>query len=369
MRVVAEEIDASSLEVRTPDGGYSILLGCGLLDRLGELATGHGLGRKVVVATDTNVAPLYGEQVMAALRARDFDTSIAAMCAGEVHKGWASVSMFVDEFAHVGLARDGWVLALGGGVVGDTAGFAASIYMRGVPLVQIPTTLLAMADSSIGGKVGIDHPAGKNLVGAFKQPEFVIADLDVLATLSPIQISCGMAEIIKAAIIADPDLFSYLELIEPDELDYDFTLMRAMKVKRRIVETDPFEKGERANLNLGHTFGHAFESCTEYARPHGLAVAQGMVVAFNLAARLGMCDSAEEARLEKLLNKWGLPCGWGEPDLADEDAAKRVYTAMAADKKRRDGLIRLVLPEAIDKVALVSGTPQQLVFEALVQTQ
>ena len=357
------------LEVRAPDGGYSVLMGRGLLDRLGELASEHGLGRKVVVATDTNVAPLYGEQVMSALRARDFDVSIASMRAGEAHKSWASVSMFVDEFAHVGLARDGWVLALGGGVVGDTAGFAASIYMRGVSLVQVPTTLLAITDSSIGGKVGVDHPAGKNLVGAFKQPEFVVADLDVLATLPPIQISCGMAEIIKAGIIADPDLFSYLEQIEPDELDYVFTVMRAMEVKRRIVEADPLEKGERANLNLGHTFGHAFESCTGYARPHGVAVAQGMVVAFNLAARLSMCGSAEGVRLQKLLIKWGLPCSWGEPDLADEEAAKRVYTAMAADKKRRGGLIRLALPEAIGRVALVSGTPQHLILEALAQTQ
>lgn len=369
MNVTTEESAILRLDVNAPGGSYPVHMGLGLLGGLGELAAKHGLGRRVVVASDTNVAPLYGEQVISALQSAGFDAYIAAMPAGETHKTWDSVSMFIDDFAGAGLARDGWVLALGGGVVGDTAGFAASAYMRGVPLVQAPTTLLAMADSSIGGKVGVDHSAGKNLVGAFKQPEFVVADLAVLATLQPVEISCGMAEIIKAGIIADPDLFSYIERTEPEQLDYKFALMRALMVKRKIVEADPLEKGERAYLNLGHTFGHAFESCTGYERLHGTAVAQGMAVAFNLAAKLGMCDRKEGERLAKLLNKWGLSSHWGQPDLADEGAALRVYTTMAADKKRQAGIIRLVLPETVGRVTLVSGTSQELILEALAQTQ
>lgn len=369
MGLGTEESAVSCLKVSAPTGSYEVLVGHGLLSRIGELATKHELGRKVLVTSDTNVAPLYGEQVVNTLQRAGFEASLSVMAAGELHKRWDSVSMFVQEFARAGLARDGWVLALGGGVVGDTAGFAASVYMRGVPLVQVPTTLLAMADSSIGGKVGVDHPAGKNLVGTFKQPEFVVADLAALDTLPPVEISCGMSEIIKASIIADPELFAYLERTEPEHLHYSVALMRALEVKQRLVECDPLDKGERAYLNLGHTFGHAFESCSQYTRPHGLAVAQGIVVAFNLAQVLGICDPSEGERLKKLLDKWGLPSSWGPPDLGDESAPMRVYGAMASDKKKQAGAVRLVLPESVGKVTLVSGTPQELILEALALCQ
>lgn len=369
MNITAQVSTAIRLEVNAPGGSYPVLVGWGLLRSIGELAAAHGLGRQVVVVSDTNVTPLYAEQVTQALGAADFDATVTIMPAGEKHKTWDTVSRFIDQFAQAGLGRDGWVLALGGGVVGDTAGFAAATYMRGVPLVQVPTTLLAMADSSIGGKVGVDHSAGKNLIGAFKQPEFVVANLDVLTTLTPLDISCGMAEIIKAGIIADPELFSYLEQTEPGQVDYRYILRRALDVKRKIVEADPLEKGERACLNLGHTFGHAFESCTGYERPHGVAVAQGITVAFKLAAALGMCDPAEGERAVKLMGKWGLPSRWGQRDLADAGAAMRIYAAMASDKKKQNQVIRLVLPQAIGKVTLVSGTSRELIMEALVQTQ
>jgi 3-dehydroquinate synthase len=357
----------AELTVRTPSGRYSILLGHGLLYQVGKLAAERGLGRKVVIATDENVASLYGARSASALEVGGFQPHIVVMPVGEAHKHWGSVSLFVEGFLKAELDRSGWVMALGGGVVGDTAGFAASIYMRGVPLVQVPTTLLAMADSSIGGKVGVDHPAGKNLLGAFKQPELVVADLDALNTLSPLQVSYGMAEIIKAGVIGDPTVFELIERSDPQHLDYQTALLRAIDVKRKIVEADPYEAGSRALLNLGHTFGHAFESCTDYTRPHGVAVAQGMVVAFHLAHKLGMCSASDVERLELVLAKWRLPSKWGELDLAYEDAPERIYEAMLLDKKRRDGRIRLVLPEGIGKVAVVDGVAKEVIVQTLTE--
>jgi 3-dehydroquinate synthase len=363
---------AFRLPVGSQGDEYHIVLGRGVLDSLGELAVGSGLGRRVVVATDTNVARLYGEKVLASLERSGFEASLAAMPAGEEHKVWDTVHMLVDAFVSRGLDRSGWVLALGGGVVGDTAGFAAAVYMRGVPLVQVPTTLLAMADSSIGGKVGVDHPAGKNLLGAFKQPSVVVADLDTLATLSPEQVACGMAEVVKAGIIGDPALFALVERSSIGSLDYGEALRRAIVVKRGIVERDPHEMGERALLNLGHTFGHAFEQCTGYARLHGYAVSQGIAVAFRLARVLGMCDEEAAVRVETVLAKWGLPVRWGLPDLTTEPASERseqVWEAMKTDKKRLDGRLRLVLPEEIGRVRLVDGVPEAAIKQALMEAQ
>jgi shikimate kinase/3-dehydroquinate synthase len=362
------------IPVRTPGGEYSIMLGSGVMAELGERARGLGLGMRVVIASDTNVAPLYAERVVGVLEGSGFRASMAVMPAGEQHKSWESVEMFVEAFLDAGLDRGGWVAALGGGVVGDTAGFAASIYMRGVGFVQLPTTLLAMADSSIGGKVGVDHPRGKNLLGAFKQPALVVADLDMLASLPAEQIACGMAEVIKAGVIADPVLFELLEATDGRQTTYDQrltihdSLRRAIEVKRGTVERDPHEAGERALLNLGHTFGHAFEKCTGYNRPHGYAVAQGMVVAFRLAEALGMCDEASGERVERVLSKYGLPTRWGDPDLGGEDAVERVLGAMMLDKKRVDGRLRLVLPEAIGRVRLVDDAPEAAIKKALAET-
>ncbi|MEP6774231.1 MAG: 3-dehydroquinate synthase [Chloroflexota bacterium] len=368
------EVDtqADLIRVRTPGGEYSIVLGSGVMAELGERARELGLGRRVVVATDTNVAPLYAERVSAVLQGSGFQPSVAVMPAGERHKSWGSVEMFVEAFLDAGLDRGGWIAALGGGVVGDTAGFAASIYMRGVDFVQLPTSLLAMADSSIGGKVGVDHARGKNLLGAFKQPALVVADLDMLASLPAEQMACGMAEVIKAGVIADPVLFDRIDDGRPATYDrrlmiYD-SLRRAIEVKRGIVERDPHEAGERALLNLGHTFGHAFEKCTGYNRPHGYAVAQGMVVAFRLAQSLGMCDAASGERLERVLGKYGLPTRWGAPELGGEGAVERVWEAMMLDKKRVDGRLRLVLPEAIGRVRLVDDAPEAAIKKALAET-
>ncbi len=357
------------LMVSTPDGEYTVVLGHALLERLGELAGKEDLGRRVVVATDTNVAPLYADMALSSLAKAGFEPSLALMQAGEAHKNSDSVNLFVDNFLSAGVDRGGWIVALGGGVVGDTAGFAAAIYMRGLPLVQVPTTLLAMADSSIGGKVGVDHPGGKNLLGVFKQPLLVIADLGTLVTLPAEQLACGMAEIIKASIIADPTLFAFIEECDPNSFDRRSALYSAILVKRRIVEQDPHERGVRAHLNLGHTFGHAFEKCTGYSRLHGVAVAQGMVVAFRLAELLGLCDMAERVRLENILERWALPTRWGAPDLMRTQAIEQVWSAIFADKKRQDGQLRFILPERIGKVRIVNDVPASTVKKALAELQ
>jgi 3-dehydroquinate synthase len=323
----------------------------------------------VVVATDRNVSALYGEKVVSALADNEFDAHLVEMPAGEEYKTWESVEMLVEGFLKAGLDRSGWVLALGGGVVGDTAGFAASIYMRGVPLVQMPTTLLAMADSSVGGKVGIDRPEGKNLLGAFKQPRLVLADLDMLATLPHEQIACGIAEIIKAGVIRDPMLFSMIENNKPEWEKHDELLRRAIAVKREIVERDPYEVGDRALLNFGHTFGHAFERCTGYSRLHGFAVAQGMVAAARLAVSLNMCEASLEGQLRGVLEKWGLPVRWGGSDLTSEEDIDRVWEAMLVDKKRREDAPAFVLPEEIGRVRLVLGIREADVKRALRETQ
>ena len=365
----ALERPVTEIRVQSPQGDYPVLVGRGLLPKLGRLAAGKGLGSRVLVATDSVVGLLYGEQVVASLEAAGFQVTLATMPAGEQHKNWESVSLFVEAALDAGLDRGSWVLALGGGVVGDTAGFAASVYMRGVRFVQVPTTLLAMADSSIGGKVGVDHPRGKNLLGAFKHPALVVADLDTLLTLPPIQVACGMAEIIKAGVIGDSALFDYLEATGPAELDYEKALTAAILVKREIVQRDPEERGERALLNLGHTFGHAFEKRTGYSRLHGVAVAQGMALAFRLATTLGMCDPALETRVGRVLDKWGLPLRWGAPELSDVAEVERAYEAMLGDKKRVDGRMRLVLPEALGRVSVVEGVAEEAIKRALLEMQ
>jgi len=371
MHNLASTSHTKRLQVRAPEGSYEIVLGNGLLGQIGTLAAQLApvLGRKVVVASDDTVLPIYGDAVITSLRTAGFEPSTVVMPAGEQHKSMPSVDLFVEAFLDANLDRSGWVLAMGGGVVGDTAGFAASIYMRGVSLVQVPTTLLAMADSSVGGKVGVDHQRGKNLLGAFKQPRMVIADLDVLATLPQDQFACGMAEIIKAGVIADPTLFSLIEQSAPDDLNYRDALLRALAVKRDIVERDPYEAGARALLNLGHTFGHAFERCSGYTRLHGFAVSQGMVVAARVAGTLGFCTPSIEERLRGVLVKCGLPVRWGAPHLTGRETVDAVWEAMLVDKKRRDGVLSLVLPEAIGKVRLVAGVPEDVVKRVLRETQ
>ncbi len=335
-------LDNGALYVRSPaGGGYPIYVGGGLLNWLGTELESLGLARQVVVITNETVAPLYGEALVRRLPS----ANLIILRDGEAFKNLDTVGKIYDELLRLGADRSTTIIALGGGVVGDTAGYVAATYMRGVDFVQIPTTLLAMVDSSVGGKVGVDLPQGKNLIGAFKQPRSVIIDTDVLRTLPPLQWRCGMAEVLKHGLIARP------ALLNPDlwQLEAAEALVRqAVQVKIDVVEVDPYERGIRAHLNLGHTFGHAIEKATEYAIPHGEAVAIGIVKAARLSRNLGFIDDSLVERILKLMWRLGLPT-----DIALDP--ERWYAAMATDKKWKAGVSRLVVLKKLGQAAVVEG--------------
>ncbi len=348
-----------TIEVKTPTGDYDVTVGAGLLGRIGELLIQHGLKGKVAIVTDETVGPLHGETVSQALSDADLETAVVTMPAGEAYKTLDTVRALYDHLLDAGIDRSSTILALGGGVVGDTAGFVAATFMRGLPLVQVPTTLLAMVDSSIGGKVGVDLPRGKNLVGAFKQPSLVATDPDVLATVPIIDFVAGFAEVIKHAMIADPPLFEHIETQGWEPLPW--VLQRAIDVKRRVVEEDPFEQGRRAVLNLGHTFGHALEVLSDYELRHGFAVSIGLLAATRVALRLGLCAPELERRILGILVQYGLPLSFSGP------SPSQVWNAMAYDKKRVRNRLRFVLPRAIGDVMVTDEVPKDVVIDVLAQ--
>jgi 3-dehydroquinate synthase len=342
--------------------GYPVFIGEGVLDHLGNLIASRAGGRQVAVVTNDVLAGLYGQAVLAILHDAGLQPVLVRMPEGEQHKTLDTVRGLYEQFVHAGLDRHSLVVALGGGVVGDVAGFAAATYLRGVPLVQVPTSLLAMVDASVGGKVGVDLPGragGKNLVGAFKQPEFVLADPLLLETLPGPEFRAGLAEIVKHGIIAAPELFASLETRGPRSLAA--LLDDAVRVKVDIVQADPFERGIRAHLNLGHTFAHAIESVSGYRVRHGEAVATGLVAASFLAQALGMADETILPRVEQLLTRLGLPTRVPDDPAMTVD---RLMTGMGSDKKRRDGRLRFVLPGTIGDVAVVDDVAPDLVRTA-----
>ena len=333
------------LPVALPDGsGYDILLGSGLLAHVPALMQSRALTGDVVIVSDEHVARHWAQPLLEAFTAAGVSVALVTLPPGETYKNLASISKLYDEFLAAGLDRSGIVLALGGGVVGDMAGFAAATYLRGVRLVQMPSSLLAMVDASVGGKTGVDLPQGKNLVGAFKQPELVIIDTDLLATLPPEEFRNGLAEVIKHGVIADPELFAQLESVGPASLES--MIARALRVKIGVVQRDPFEMGERAHLNLGHTFAHAIERVSEYAVPHGQAVALGLIAAARLAANRGLCQPDVPQRVQGVVARLGLPT-----ELHDYEPAM-ILAAMNTDKKRKRGKIHFVLPRAIGDVGV-----------------
>ncbi len=348
------------LPVTTPDSdGYDILLGRGLLGELPRLLDKRGLRGRVAVVSDERVAPHWAGRIQQTLAAAERPFALITLPAGESHKNLATIARIYDELVAAHMDRSGVIVAVGGGVIGDMAGFAAATYLRGVAFVQAPTTLLAMVDASVGGKVGVDLPQGKNLVGAFKQPALVIIDPDVLSSLPASEFRHGLAEVIKHGIIGDPDLFAQLEGSGPESLES--LLARALRVKIAIVQRDPYEKGERAHLNLGHTFAHAFEQVSGYSIPHGQAVAAGLAACAALAAARGDCAPDLPARIVTVLERVGLPARF--PDL--DPAA--VLAAMSTDKKRQAGRLRFVLPHAIGRVALHDDVTAEQVLAVLGQ--
>lgn len=357
IELLESEAVVERIAVRTPTGSYEIHLGEGLLARVGELAWEQGLRGRGALVTNPTVGDLYASPVAESLREAGFEPVICQVPDGEAHKTLDTVRSLYDQFIAGGLDRYGAVLALGGGVIGDMAGFAAATYMRGVPLVQLPTTLLAMVDASVGGKVAVDHPRGKNLIGAFKQPELVVIDPLALATLDEADMRSGWAEVIKAGVIGSPSLFKHLEE-RGDEPSLP-VITEAIRVKVAIVEEDPYEKGRRAVLNLGHTFGHALELLSGFTLRHGEAVSIGLVAAVRTAVALGLCDDTVEGRLAALLQRFGLPTRYEGYEPVE------IWRAMATDKKKRGKKLRFVLPRAIGQVVVTDQVPQAVVLEVL----
>lgn len=352
---IAAEIIAlcgGALFVRTPDGGgYPIHIEREALRGIGQEAEALGLAGHVVLVANETIAPLYAERL-----ARDLpNANLIIVRDGEIFKNLETVRHVYDELLTLGADRNTTLIALGGGVIGDMTGYVAATYMRGVNLVQIPTTLLSMVDSSVGGKVGVDLPQGKNLIGAFKQPRSVIIDPDVLDTLPELQWRCGMAEVIKHGLIGRPSLLDEA-LWQPALAEH--LVRQAVQVKIDVVETDPYEMGIRAHLNLGHTFGHAIEKVTQYAVPHGEAVAIGIVKAALLSRNLGFIDDALVGQIQTMFWKIGLPT-----DIALD--SERWYTAMATDKKWKSGTSRLVVLKALGEAAVVEGVSREDILAVL----
>jgi 3-dehydroquinate synthase len=340
---------AQRLPVKSPTNEYEIVIEPGALAAFDPVA--YGLKGRTAVVTNTTLAPLYGEALARLIP----DAALITMLDGEAHKTLATVARLYGDFVRAGLDRSSTVIALGGGVVGDTAGFAAASYMRGVRLLQIPTSLLAMVDSSVGGKVGVDLPEGKNLVGAFKQPDAVLIDPDVLSTLPEREWRCGAAEAIKHALIADPGL---LDLIDTAG-DAEAMIARAVQVKVDIVQQDPYEQNVRAYLNFGHTFAHAIEQVSGYSWLHGEAVGVGMVAAARLSSVLGMLSVNNADQIEAIVARYGLPTRLGNLD------SEALYEAMATDKKWQGGHSRFVLLAGFGEPTLVKDVPPPLVVEVL----
>ncbi|MBM3880686.1 MAG: 3-dehydroquinate synthase [Verrucomicrobia bacterium] len=339
---------------------YSIRIGPGLCSRVGQECARLGLGRRCAVISDSNVAPRYAGVVEGSLRAAGFEPCVMTIPAGEPSKRLRHVEACYDRLAAHRLERKSFVAALGGGVVGDLAGFVAATYLRGVALVQVPTTLLAQVDSSVGGKVGVNLAAGKNLVGAFYQPGVVLCDLDTLGTLPDREYRAGLAEVIKYGIIYDAALFRRLErdldrLLDRDPDTLAQVIARCCQIKAEVVGQDETEGGLRAILNFGHTIGHGLEAISRYGKYlHGEAIAMGQVAAARLSARLTGLPVREVERIRALFERAGLPTAV----RLDRRQRERLLGAMRLDKKVSAGELKFVLAERVGRVRWGQAVPQ-----------
>ena len=353
---------------------YNVFVGPGLLDRLGELFVAHALGSRAVIVGDAHTLPLYGERAAASLRASGIAASCFAIPAGEATKTIDTVAAMWSAFLKAGIERGSTVVALGGGVVGDLTGFAAATWLRGVRWVGLPTSLLAMVDSGLGGKTGADLPEGKNLIGAFHPPALVVADTAVLATLPVRELRCGLAEAVKHAVIANPCLLAALPnfafcknaaatapCTRLEKADWLAPFVaRAMAVKMRVIQQDPYEKNIRAALNLGHTIGHGIEKATHFSVQHGEAVAIGTVLEAKLAEELGVARPGLAEQFAGIFENLGLPSALPAGiDLAE------VRTAMTLDKKKSGGKVRFALPADMGDVRVGIAVDDDLLARVL----
>lgn len=341
------------VDVNLGDRSYKIHIGTGLLDNVADYIRNAGLAsERVALVTDSNVRPLYGDKVRQSLSDAGFTVILCEVPPGEGSKTVDKAAELCRTFLLGELDRTSGVVALGGGVVGDLAGFVAATYMRGIPYVQVPTSLLAQVDSSVGGKVGVNLPEAKNIVGSFYQPRAVIIDVSALRTLPEREFRAGLAEAAKYGVIADADVFSMLEsgcerILAQDHGILEELVGRCCRIKADVVQQDEKERGVRVTLNYGHTIGHAIEAASGYGRfLHGEAVAIGMDGAARIAARLGLTDDGFVRRQARLLDSCGLPVAWTEMPVAE------VIAAMKMDKKRAAGALRFVLPCEPGRVAV-----------------
>ena len=341
-----------SITVELGDRSYPIHIGSGLLARLDELK-GPLKGHQIALVTNTTVAELYEQVVRTALA--DHQVDVFAMPDGEEHKSLATYGQLMDFLLNHRHNRSTCVIALGGGVVGDLAGFAAATFQRGVDFVQVPTTLLAQVDSSVGGKTAVNHPVGKNMIGAFYQPNSVVIDTDVLATLSAREYAAGLAEIVKYGVIDDPELFTYMEdntanINQRDGAALSHLIRRSCEIKAKVVALDEREGGVRAILNFGHTFGHAIEKLLGYGQlKHGEAVAVGMLMAARFSQHMELLDETVVSRLSRVLESLQLPVRL--PQALDVDD---MVQAMGMDKKAIDGRIRFVVTSGLGEVRVTN---------------
>jgi 3-dehydroquinate synthase len=352
-----------TITVALAERSYPIYIGTGLLDNA-ELYLPHLPQKKAAIITNETVAPLYLDRVANALRAAGVEIVPIVVPDGEKHKNWQTLNSVFDALLANHCERKTTVIALGGGVVGDLAGFAAASYLRGVPFIQVPTTLLAQVDSSVGGKTGINHALGKNMIGAFYQPRAVIADTSTLNTLPDRELSAGLAEVIKYGLIRDLPFFEWLEanvakLLVRDSLALAYAVKRSCENKAEVVAADEREEGLRAILNFGHTFGHAIETATDYEKwLHGEAVAQGMTIATAICRELAALSESDELRVRKLLSSAALPANPSGVTVKD------VLAHVQSDKKKDSGSINYVLLNRIGQ-AYSSKLPEATVRRVL----
>lgn len=362
----------SVIRVELPEQSYDIAIASGSLDKLGEQCSGLNLGKKVLVVSNPVIFKHYGERAIASLTSAGFDVYTCILPAGERYKTLNSIQKIYDVALEHRLERSSTMVALGGGVIGDMTGFAAATWLRGINFVQVPTTLLAMVDASVGGKTGVNHPQGKNLIGAFYQPRLVLIDPEILKTLPVREFRAGMAEVIKYGVIWDAGLFSQMEETKRlDQMRYlnegllQEILNKSCQAKADVVSKDEKEAGLRAILNYGHTIGHAVESLTGYRIVnHGEAVGIGMVAAGEIAVHLQLWDKESTQRQDALIKKAGLPTRL--PAGLDIDA---IVDVLQTDKKVKAGKVRFILPTQIGVVTITDEVPAEVIRQVLREMQ
>jgi 3-dehydroquinate synthase len=353
------------LNIDLDERSYDILLGSGLLDRVGELLSEVLQPSRIILVTHPSLFQLYGDKVLAGFKKQGWTTDIIEVPEGETSKSLHQANIIYDRLLDFNCDRKSVLIALGGGVIGDLTGFVAATYQRGIPFIQVPTTLLSQVDSSVGGKTAVNHPKGKNMIGAFYQPRLVIADLDTLQTLPQKEFRAGLAEIIKYGVISDATLFDYLEsnadkILRLDNECLAHIIKTSCAIKAKVVEKDERESHYRMILNFGHTLGHAIEALTGYSQfIHGEAVAIGMIYAAKLSQQSETCQEEVPKRICELVKKCGLPNQW--PDLDSQEVIESLYH----DKKTMNNKIKFILVKEIGSVEIVEDMPETDILKML----